>query len=163
MTKSIQNQEKYQRLYEDCHEIITEEFDELAERVKAAITETIYSASMTLIEGKHKIGEEVATDPLYKKYSKGAGQLIKDIAQKINRSEQDLYFCVQFYKKYPVLSKALETLPEGKKISWGKIIGLLPEKKNSQQKKQYILVEVNKQTLTIFILKKYKEWQIKWK
>jgi len=111
-----------------------EKLENLAERVKAIIVETVFGARMTLIEGKHKVGDEIVNDTLYKKYAKGSGQLIKDIAEKIGRSWQDLYFCVQFYLKYPVVSTVVETLPEGKNISWNKIRALLPEPKKEGNK-----------------------------
>lgn len=107
-----------------------EEVINLAEQVRAILIETVFSASLTLIEGKHKVGQEIVEDPLYKKWGKGTGKLIQTVAQKIGRSEQDLYLCVQFYQKYPDISNVFKAIKSGssKKVTWADVKRLLSGK-----------------------------------
>ena len=102
-----------------------EKLDKLAEQIKAILVESIFSARMTLLEGKHKIGEEIVKSGEYKKGKTGR-LLIKAIIKRIGGSESDLYLCVQFYERYPKLSTAVESLP-GKKndITWAGVRRLL--------------------------------------
>jgi len=118
MTKIIKKQEGRQ------------EIDDLAEQVKAILIETVFSASMTLIEGKHRVGQEIVEDPLYKKWGRGTGKLIQAVAQRIGRSEQDLYLCVQFYQKYPDISNVFKAIKgsSSKKVTWADVKRLLSGK-----------------------------------
>ena len=135
-----------------------EKLENLAERVKAIIAETRFAAQMTLVEGKHLVGQEIVEDTLYKKGKWGAGELIKKIARAIGKSEQDLYLCVQFYLKYPKLSTAIETLkPEKKSLTWNNIRGLLPEPKGKKEERHFMTCEINHENRTITINKKYED------
>ncbi|GAG45767.1 unnamed protein product, partial [marine sediment metagenome] len=93
----------YQSLIEDC---------------KAIITEAIFTSRWTLVEGYHQLGERIITDDNYQKAAKGNLSSLQDLAKNINTSERTLYYAIQFYDKYP----SLDYVPEGKNISWNKII-----------------------------------------
>ena len=96
-----------------------EKFDNLVERIKAILTESVFSARITLLEGKHRIGQEIVDDELYKKWKKGTGDLVKEIEKKIGVGKTEIYLCIKFYQKFPDVSALLERLP-GKKndITW---------------------------------------------
>lgn len=51
-------------------------------------------------------------------YCKGnLKEIVQRVAQSLGISERDLWYCIQFRKKYPDLNN----LPEGKNITWHKI------------------------------------------
>ena len=96
----------YQVLVDDC---------------RAIITERVYRSRMEIIECWHELGERICTDENYQKYAKGNVGAHKKLANDIGKSIQSIYFAIQFYTKWPVLSNALEAFEEGKNISWYKI------------------------------------------
>lgn len=96
---------------------LNEEYHEFIEELKATITEGIFIYRQTLIETNHKIGHLITSQ----RYAS-----VQQISQDSGISERTLQRCVQFYEKYPDLDK----LPEGKAISWHKIVNkYLPEHK----------------------------------
>jgi len=103
-----------------------EKLNSLVERVKAIMVESVFSARMTLLEARHKIGQEIVTDELYKKWKKGSGDLVKELEKRIGRGKTEIYLCIKFYIKYPDVSAIVETLP-GKKndITWAAVKRLL--------------------------------------
>src|SRR3990167_3456078 len=110
---NLQTQDWYNALVDDC---------------KAIITERLYRSRQEIIECWHEVGERITTDVYYQKYAKGNVERQRKLAEDIGKSLQSLYFAIQFYSKFPVLSNALETFKEGKNISWFKIVNkYLPE------------------------------------
>lgn len=97
------NEDWYELLVDDC---------------KAIITEAIFISRWTLIEGYHALGERIVTDSNYQKAAKGNLSSLQDLAKNIGLSERTVYYAIQFYEKYPILND----VPEGKNISWNKII-----------------------------------------
>jgi len=107
-TSLQQNSQKYQLLIDDC---------------KSIIVEGEFTSRFALIECYHAVGKRISEE---KNVS------IKKLARDIQRSERTLRRSVQFYKKYPDLS----LLPEGKNISWHKIVNkYLPETTKKPEKK----------------------------
>ena len=100
---NLQTQDWYNALVDDC---------------KAIITERLYRSRQEIIECWHEVGERITTDVYYQKYAKGNVERQRKLAEDIGKSLQSLYFAIQFYSKFPVLSNALETFKEGKNISW---------------------------------------------
>ena len=108
-----------------------EKLENLAEEIKAILTEAVFSARLTLLEAKHLAGKTIMENPLYQKWGKKSGKLIKELAQIIGRSERDIYLCCQFYEKFPKIELVIQTL-KGKKndITWNAVRRLLePERK----------------------------------
>ena len=93
----------YQGLVDDC---------------KAIITEAVFTSRWALVEGYHMLGERITTDWNYKEFAKGNKGSVQGLAQKLGTSERTLYYAIQFFEKYP----RLDMLPEGKNISWNKIV-----------------------------------------
>lgn len=89
---------------------------------KAIVKERLYRSRQEVIEGWHEVGERILTDPNYKKFAHGNGEIKKQLASDIGASVQTLYKAIQFYETFPELSNALQTFEEGKNISWHKIV-----------------------------------------
>jgi N6-adenosine-specific RNA methylase IME4 len=102
-SKEIQQQEWYELLVEEC---------------KAIIVERVYRSKQEIIECWHEVGQRILDDPNYQKFAKGNLGILRQIAGDLGKSYQSLYFATAFYSKFPVLSNALETMPEGKLVSW---------------------------------------------
>ncbi len=78
-----------------------EQLNHLAEEVDAIISQNGQMLRESVLIAKREVGEAIYNSPLYKKYSKGAGGLVEQLAEKMGKSTSDLYFCVKFYKKFP--------------------------------------------------------------
>lgn len=112
--------------------VISQWYTQLVEDCKDIITEAVFISRWTLVEGYHQLGERIATDINYQEYAKGNKASVQGLAQNLNISERTLYYAIQFYTKYP----QLDTIPEGKNISWNKIITkYLPDKTNEVKSK----------------------------
>ena len=114
------------------HEIVgyegSEEFQALADEIKSIMTEAVFNSRWELIVGYHAIGKAIVTNSNYKKWEQGkAGRVLNDLSNLAGISERRLYSAISFYQKYPNASTLASTLPEGKVISWNKIVTeLLP-------------------------------------
>lgn len=104
MITDIEKSDWYQSLVDDCRSIITE---------------AVFISRFALIEGYHLLGERVVNEEHYKEWhAKGNYGYLKSLSNNIGISERRLYSAIQFYQKYP----SLDALPEGKNISWTKIL-----------------------------------------
>jgi DNA modification methylase len=103
----LENQEWYQNLVDDCNTILVERG---------------FRARMEIIEGYHDLGKRIETDINFKKWAKGRGEAIKQLAYDIKLSYASLYYAIQFYKKWPDVLNAFKTFKEGKNISWFMIV-----------------------------------------
>ena len=101
--------------------LVADWYDHLVTDCKAIVTERLYRSRQEIIEGWHEIGQRIATDENYQKHARGNGKIKDKLAADIGASVQSLYYAIQFYNKYPELSKGLESFSEGKNISWTKI------------------------------------------
>jgi hypothetical protein len=107
--------------------VMTEEYGSLIEDIKATMTEGIYNYRQTLLETYHEIGKLISSQ-----HDASVQQISKDSGI----SQRTLERCVQFYKKFP----RMEDLPEGKNISWNKVVNLLlPEHKESSNVDEYVV------------------------
>ena len=96
----------YDLLIEDCKAIITD------------ITEAIFNSRWALVEGYHQLGERIVTENNLDRESTYGKKIFQGLGKSLRLSKSTLYYAVQFYEKYPDLS----LVPEGKNISWNKII-----------------------------------------
>mgnify|MGYP001595566586 FL=1 len=98
----------YQSLVDDC---------------KAAITEAVFNSRWELIAGYHAVGKRIAHEKKLSRSETYGKKIMNDLSQSIGISQRRLWSAVQFYKAYPDLNQ----LPDGKNISWNKIVTkLLP-------------------------------------
>lgn len=93
-------------------------YQALVEECKAIITEGIFNSRWALVEMYHQLGERIITDENYQKAAKGNYSSLQGLAKNIGISPRSIYYACEFYEKYP----ELETVPEGKNISWNKIL-----------------------------------------
>jgi hypothetical protein len=106
----VKSDEKYQALIEDCRTILGE---------------GVWTARMELIIAYGRLGRRILEDPLYQKYQRGNQEFLRELASDSGISYATLLRAVQFYKKYEIDSPESEgwkLLPEGKNISWHKIV-----------------------------------------
>lgn len=87
------------------------------EEIRSAWVEGVFTSNWELINTYHRVGKILEESVTMTK--------VKFIAAQTKISERNLYRASQFYRKYPDLS----LLPEGKDVSWSKIVNkYLPEK-----------------------------------
>lgn len=98
--------------------------NELIGEWKATLTEAIFNHRWVLLEGYHEIGKEILRNKLEDK--------ILLIAQRTGQRPKTIHYCIELAKAYPKLN----SLPEGKNVSWYKITKTLPpyEKKSAKKK-----------------------------
>jgi hypothetical protein len=110
-----------------------EEYNALKEECEAIFKEHLFSSRQELIMAYSELGERIAEDPIYKKFSKGNRKLLNMLARDTNLGEQTIYKAVQFYEKYGLFTLTTgnwQEFEEGKNISWNKIkTKYLPEAK----------------------------------
>ena len=111
----LQNQEWYENLVEEC---------------KAIITEAVFTSRWALVEGYWKLGERVSGEN--KNFERNAiygEKIVQGLAESLDTSSRTVHYALQVYKKYPDLTQ----LPEGKNITWNKLITkYLPEPKDNK-------------------------------
>ena len=107
----------YQSLVSDCTDIMTE---------------AVYISRWAIVEGYHNLGKRILEDHDNFERAKIYGQkIVQDLAISLNISSRILWYAIQFVQKYPDLTK----VPEGKNITWNKIITkYLPVSKEGPQK-----------------------------
>jgi len=110
--KSIEQEEWYQSLIDDC---------------RSLLAEGIWNYRLTLIKTYHLLGKRILEENDNFKREKIYGErLCNAVAQSLGKSTRTIWQAIQFAKKYP----DLDLLPEGKNISWHKIVqNYLPEPK----------------------------------
>lgn len=108
MTNDIEVQDWYQSLVDDC---------------RAIMTEAVFNSRWELLAGYHAVGKRISTENNLNRKDIYGKKILKGLSKSIEMSERNLYSSIQFYKKYPDLSK----LPDGKNASWTKVLKLLPE------------------------------------
>lgn len=149
-------------------ELISQEwYKALLEELQAIIVESIFASRITILEGKWMVGKAICESPGYRKQQGKKGSFIQRVAKDLGRSQSDIYFCVQFYEQYPFddFSNALEKLPEGKNISWNKMVNKYLSGKKDEPKpdRKYISCLVDLETKTIWIPSGYKDYSIRHK
>jgi len=113
MTKELQKEKR-------------DDFYQFIDDLKTIIAERKFNAGVELVQMKHEIGEAIIKNPLYQEGTEGAGRFIKRVAEELGNHERDVYYCVQFCKKFPQFETALQTVdPESKGLAWRNVIQLL--------------------------------------
>ena len=95
---------------------------ELAKTIKAILVEKQHNAQWELLECYHLVGLEIIEYADRNKMSER--EVCNAVSQRLARGVRTFQYAVEFVRKYP----DLEALPEGKIISWHKIVNkYLPE------------------------------------
>ncbi len=118
--------------------IVSDWYEHMVEDCKAIITERVYNSRVELITGYVEVGERIFNDENYKKHSRGNQEFVDKLFKDIGISKSEGYRCLQVYEKFfqgkDIVSAVPETFPEGKNISWNKIIRYhLPEKSENEE------------------------------
>jgi len=99
----------------------------LIEEGKAIITEAVFSSRWALVEGYWNLGKRIREEENLKREDIYGQKILQGLAESIGISGRSLYYALQTYDKYP----DIQTIPEGKNITWNKLITkYLPKPKN---------------------------------
>ncbi len=99
-----------------------ERYFALVDEIKNTITEAIHNSRWFLVEGYWTVGKLIREDFTGRQLEKR----LQTLAGDVGIAERTLWYALAFYDKYP----ELDELPEGKNITWNKIITkYLPEPK----------------------------------
>ena len=111
--------------------ITSEWFYVLIEDCKTTIVEKRYRVAIEVLEMKWQLGDRILQDTgNFERAQIYGRQIIVTVSKALDCSEREIYRCIQFRKKYPELND----LPEGKNITWHKIVNqYLPEKSKSEE------------------------------
>ena len=93
------------------------EFESLIDDCKSIMTESIVLVRQDVIECKWSLG-----DRLLASGEERITPLLKRVAESISISERDLFYCLAFRKKYDSIVNMWKDVPEGKNISWHKLV-----------------------------------------
>ena len=94
-------------------------YTNLVEDCRAIITETVFTSRWSLVEGYHNLGKRILEENENFKRRKIYGkEIVAGLTQSLGKSGSTIWRAVQFAEKYP----DIQTLPEGKNISWNKIV-----------------------------------------
>lgn len=107
----------------------TEKYQLMIEQIKAAITEAIHNSRWDLIVGYWSVGKLIREDADPKE-DKFTTQLLQGIAVDVGVSERTLWYALKAYDTYP----ELDTIPEGKNISWTKLTTKYLTEGNQEEK-----------------------------
>lgn len=123
--------------------LTSEWFKALIDDCKTFLIERRYRIAAELLEMKWEIGGRILQDTVkFEKLGISGGKICHLVSQALNCSKREIERCVQFRKKYPDLTR----LPEGKNITWHKIVNqYLPEKSKSddpEEECQHKIVEI---------------------
>lgn len=91
--------------------------------MKATLTEAIFNHRWILLEGYHEVGKEILENKLENR--------IPEIAAGLNQRPKTVHYCIELAKAYPDLN----SLPDGKNVSWYKITKTLPPYEKDKAKK----------------------------
>ena len=91
----------------------TEQYQLFVEQLKATITEAVHNSRWFLVEGYWNVGKQIR-----EYFTEDITNQLQSIAVDVGIGERTLWYAVQFYDAYPLLAN----VPEGKNITWTKLI-----------------------------------------
>ena len=142
-TDIIEEQDWYKSLVDDCQSVITE---------------GVFNSRQDLLQAYHQLGERILEDE--KKFEEtgiyGEG-ITKRVSLSLNLSQRTIQYAIKFAKKFP----DIQQLPEGKNISWHKMVSkYLPDKPEQKEKPIYVRIRVLPGKKELLINGKYKGYKI---
>jgi hypothetical protein len=97
---------------------------ELSDDLHGMFTEGVHHSRWELIKTYHSVGKRILSDDNFVKHAKGNATILDTVSNNSGIHKRDLYRSIKFYDKFP----DLDLLPDGKNISWHKIVEkYLPE------------------------------------
>lgn len=121
-----------------------DEYDYLVDHCKAILTERIKNSREEMILAYAEVGEEIITNPIYKKFGKGNNKFLENLFVDIGIGKTNGYYCIKFYEFLGKNSRVKEVstawkevrdiFKEGDNISWDKIKkNYLPDRKEKEK------------------------------
>lgn len=95
------------------------------EELDGLLTEGIFNHRWVLLETYWEVGRLLSS-------VEGYADRIEEFAQRLSQRPKTIHYCIELYKAYP----RLESLPEGKNVSWYKICKTLPPYEKVKTKKR---------------------------
>jgi len=109
--------------------IAQEWYEQLVDECKAIITEATFNSRWALVEGYWNLGKRIREDNDFKEHAKGNQSSVQDLGKNLGISSSTIYYALQAYDKYP----DQDLIPEGKNISWNKLIKKYLPEKNTEE------------------------------
>jgi len=98
-------------------------YEELKEEIMNRLTEGVHNSRWDLIVCYHDVGKLIAEG------EKSKVSQVTQLAEDLGKHKRTIYRCHQFIKKFP----DLDALPDGKNISWHKIVNKYLPKESKEK------------------------------
>ena len=99
--------------------IETEWYSSLVSDCQGIMAEAVFISRWALVEGYHNLGKRILEEHNNFERNKIYGEkIVQGLADSLNMSSRILWYAIQFVQKYPDLNE----VPEGKNITWNKIM-----------------------------------------
>ncbi|MCX6806893.1 MAG: DUF1016 N-terminal domain-containing protein [Candidatus Berkelbacteria bacterium] len=101
----------------------------MIEELKAILSEAHFSASIEVIKGKWELGRRIEEETKNFQRAGYGKKIVEVLSTALDMSDQTLWKCIQFYKKFPEkkFESVVGRLGDGKTPSWHKIcLDILP-------------------------------------
>lgn len=105
----------------------------LVDDCKAIITEGVFNHRWELIRAYHALGLRINEE----EKNMPVGELVERVAKDLGVTGRTVWYSVQFVSKFPDIN----SLPDGKNISWTKIKSLLIENKKPECQHEEVVLE----------------------
>lgn len=96
------------------------DYNYFVEELQAILVEGVYNSNSELIKTYYLFGERI-NEEVNSQDDKYGKNLVGRVARDLGKSESTVYKCMKFAKTYPDLDAFLDSVQEGKSISWRKI------------------------------------------
>ena len=104
--------------------------DDFLEELKDCMVEHSFTSRWSLIEGYHLVGKLLVEQG--NQYGKN---IVGQAAEAIGKSDRTVRYAMSFYQRY----NSLDDLPDGKDISWNRIIKRLEGRPEKEEKKVKVI------------------------
>lgn len=104
------------------------ELNELAEAIRSIRADFAFRRGVDLIHEHWLIGQEIVSGEFYQKHAKNNGKIVEAVSAKVGLSARSLYYCIQFFEKYPKreFDEVVPLLGGGKTPKWYEEVMALP-------------------------------------
>mgnify|MGYP001594440061 CR=1 FL=1 len=94
-------------------------YESLVSECKAIITEAVFTSRWALVEGYWELGKRIREEHVnFERVHVYGEKIVQGLAQSLDMSSRTIHYALKAYDKFPSLDK----IPEGKNITWNKLI-----------------------------------------
>ena len=111
--KDLSTQDWFKSLVDDCGSLLTEAYEH---------------SNWIIIIAHHTVGKRIIAEAEKLEIT----ALIREMSYAMNRSERDLFYSVQFARRFPVAENLASELPDGKNARWSTAIKSLGDGKKKE-------------------------------